>query len=100
MLFAEMKILSYQVDSFTDKVFGGNPAVVALLEHSCPMSLKLIARENAAPETAFILETESGYNLDGLLRILKWTFAVMRRAGIYGSYTFLLGNLVLMRGCI
>src|SRR5574344_2353247 len=59
-----MKIVSYQVDSFTDKVFGGNPAVVVLLENSLPDTLlKLIARENAAPETAFILKTESGYNL-------------------------------------
>ena len=59
-----MSIVSYQVDSFTDKVFSGNPAVVVLLDNPMPdEQLKLIARENAAPETAFILEEDGVYNL-------------------------------------
>jgi PhzF family phenazine biosynthesis protein len=59
-----MSIISYQVDSFTDKVFSGNPAVVVLLDDVLPDStLKLIARENAAPETAFILEKDGVYHL-------------------------------------
>jgi len=59
-----MSIVSYQVDSFTDKIFSGNPAVVVLLDKPMPdEQLKLIARENAAPETAFILEEDGVYNL-------------------------------------
>ncbi len=59
-----MKLKAYQVDAFTDKVFSGNPAVVVMLE-SRPddETLLKIARENAVPETAYILPEGSGYNL-------------------------------------
>lgn len=59
-----MIIRSYQVDSFTKRVFSGNPAVVVMLNEMLSDSLlKLIAMENAAPETAFLLKTEEGFNL-------------------------------------
>ncbi|RDV16856.1 PhzF family phenazine biosynthesis protein [Pontibacter diazotrophicus] len=46
----------YQIDSFTDKLFGGNPAAVCLLQHWLPDPVLLqIAAENFLPETAFII---------------------------------------------
>lgn len=49
-----MKLDLYQVDAFTDKLFGGNPACVVPLSSWLPDELLLqIARENAVAETAF-----------------------------------------------
>lgn len=51
-----MKLDLYQIDSFTDKMFGGNPACVVPLEKWLPEELMLnIARENAVAETAFFV---------------------------------------------
>lgn len=55
---------AFQVDAFTDKVFGGNPAVVVLLEEHLPDDLLLkIAKENAVPETAFVQCLGDSYKL-------------------------------------
>lgn len=44
----------YVVDAFTDKVFGGNPAAVCILENWLPDELMMsITRENNLSETAF-----------------------------------------------
>lgn len=49
-----MKIALYQVDAFTDKVFGGNPAAVCPLESWLDTELmQQIAMENNLSETAF-----------------------------------------------
>ncbi|QQQ28990.1 PhzF family phenazine biosynthesis protein [Chryseobacterium indoltheticum] len=46
----------YQIDSFTDKVFGGNPACVVPLEEWLDDDVLLkIAKENAVAETAFFV---------------------------------------------
>ena len=52
-----MKIPMYQVDAFTSKVFGGNPAAV------CPLNdwledevLQNIAMENNLSETSFMID--------------------------------------------
>ncbi|WP_159474600.1 PhzF family phenazine biosynthesis protein [Chryseobacterium sp. 18068] len=46
----------YQIDSFTDKVFGGNPACVVPLEEWLDDNILLkIAKENAVAETAFFV---------------------------------------------
>ena len=59
-----MKLRAYQVDAFTETVFCGNPAVVVMLESKPDdRTLLKIARENAVPETAYILPEGSGYNL-------------------------------------
>jgi len=51
-----MKLECFQVDAFTDKIFGGNPACVVPLKEWLPDSqLLLIAKENAVPETAFFV---------------------------------------------
>lgn len=61
-----MKLALYQVDAFTDKIFGGNPACVVPLEQWLPDDLLLkIARENAVAETAFFVD-----NSDKIL--LRW----------------------------
>ncbi len=51
-----MKLNYYQIDAFTDKIFGGNPAkVVQLDEWLDDDLLQDIARENAVDATAFFI---------------------------------------------
>ncbi len=51
----------YQIDAFTDRLFGGNPAAVVSLEEFLPASLmQQIAAENNQAETAFIAPDEQG----------------------------------------
>jgi PhzF family phenazine biosynthesis protein len=51
-----MQIPLYQVDAFTDRVFGGNPAAVCPLEEwPDDALLQAIARENNLSETAFFV---------------------------------------------
>jgi PhzF family phenazine biosynthesis protein len=59
-----MKLTIYQVDAFTDKVFGGNPAAVIPLQDWLEDSLmQKIAMENNLSETAFFIKTDEGYHL-------------------------------------
>ncbi len=59
-----MKLDFYQVDAFTDRVFGGNPAcVVPLTEWLDDNLLFEIAKENAVPETAFFIVKEEKVHL-------------------------------------
>jgi PhzF family phenazine biosynthesis protein len=52
-----MKLNLYQIDAFTNKIFGGNPACVVPLENWLPNDLLLkIAKENAVAETAFFVD--------------------------------------------
>jgi PhzF family phenazine biosynthesis protein len=52
-----MKFEVYQIDAFTDKVFGGNPACVVPLTTWLSDELLLkIAKENAVAETAFFID--------------------------------------------
>jgi PhzF family phenazine biosynthesis protein len=51
-----MKLPLYQVDAFTGRMFGGNPAAVVLLDDWLPDSaLAAIAAENNLAETAFVV---------------------------------------------
>jgi PhzF family phenazine biosynthesis protein len=51
-----MKLPIFQIDAFTGKVFGGNPAAVVLLDEPLPdETLQAIAAENNLSETAFVL---------------------------------------------
>jgi len=59
-----MKLKMFQVDAFTDQVFGGNPAAV------CPLdtwlddkTLQAIAEENNLSETAFFVPVKKGFEL-------------------------------------
>lgn len=59
-----MQLSIYQVDAFTDSVFGGNPAcVIPLKKWLKSETLLKIAQENSVPETAFFVETEIGFHL-------------------------------------
>jgi PhzF family phenazine biosynthesis protein len=59
-----MTIKLYQVDAFTDKVFGGNPAAVCPLD-SWPddRMMQQIALENNLSETAFFVPEGTGYRI-------------------------------------
>lgn len=51
-----MKLPLYQLDAFTDRLFGGNPAAVVLLDAWLPDSvLAAIAAENNLAETAYVI---------------------------------------------
>ncbi len=53
-----MQIPFYQIDAFTDKAFGGNPAAVCILEDWLEdHTLQNIAVENNLAETAFLIKT-------------------------------------------
>lgn len=59
-----MKIKFYQVDAFTDKLFGGNPAGVCPLEEWLPDDvMQNIAFENNLAETAFFIINEKDFEL-------------------------------------
>lgn len=52
-----MKLELYQIDAFTDKTFGGNPACVVPLNEWLPDETLLeITKENAVAETAFFVD--------------------------------------------
>lgn len=61
-----MQLDIYQIDAFTDTLFGGNPACVVPLSEWLPDALLLkIAAENAVAETAFFI-------LQGDSALLRW----------------------------
>ncbi|HKG08112.1 MAG TPA: PhzF family phenazine biosynthesis protein [Pedobacter sp.] len=58
------KIPCYQIDAFTDELFGGNPACVVVLQSWLPDNMLLkITQENAVPETAFFIPEGEGFHL-------------------------------------
>lgn len=59
-----MDLKIYQVDAFTNKLFGGNPAAVIPLEHWLSKDLmQLIALENNLSETVFFVPNETGFDI-------------------------------------
>lgn len=59
-----MKLKQYQVDAFTDRVFGGNPAAVVPLPSWLDDSLlQAIAEENNLSETAFFVPSKKVFQL-------------------------------------
>ena len=59
-----MKISVFQLDSFSSRVFSGNPAAVCPLEEWIDDDLQQrIATENAVSETAFLVPEGDGYRL-------------------------------------
>jgi predicted PhzF superfamily epimerase YddE/YHI9 len=59
-----MRVPYYQVDAFTDRAFGGNPAGVVMLESWLPDDvLQLVAAENNLSETAFLVRSGGGFEL-------------------------------------
>ena len=59
-----MKLPLYQIDAFTNKIFGGNPACVVPLEKWLKDDVLLkIAQENAVAETAFFMKMGNNFHL-------------------------------------
>lgn len=59
-----MLIKIYQVDAFTNKLFGGNPAAVCPLESWLDDStMQKIASENNLSETAFFIREDQNYSI-------------------------------------
>ncbi len=59
-----MKLKLYQIDAFTNNVFGGNPAAVCpLSEWLDDVTMLKIANENNLSETAFFVEEKEGYRI-------------------------------------
>ena len=59
-----MKIPIFQIDAFTGKLFGGNPAAVCPLEEWISDELMLsIAKENNLAETAYFVKEGDGFRL-------------------------------------
>ncbi|PRY11297.1 PhzF family phenazine biosynthesis protein [Pontibacter ummariensis] len=59
-----MTLSIYQVDAFTDRIFGGNPACVVPLKKWLPdETLLAIAKENAVAETAFFIQHDKHVDL-------------------------------------
>src|SRR3954451_24615448 len=61
-----MRIPLYQVDAFTGRLFGGNPAAVCPRAEWLPdATMQAIAAENNLAETAFFVAAGEGY-------LLRW----------------------------
>ena len=59
-----MKIKLFQVDAFTGKLFGGNPAAVCLLKKPLPDDImQKIAAENNLAETAFVIDNGDSFGI-------------------------------------
>jgi PhzF family phenazine biosynthesis protein len=59
-----MKINIYQIDAFTESVFGGNPAAVCILDNWIDDKLmQNIAAENNLSETAFAVKKNNTYEI-------------------------------------
>ena len=59
-----MKLPIFQIDAFSDEVFGGNPACVVPLENWLQDEVLLkIAQENAVAETAFFVKKRNNFHL-------------------------------------
>jgi PhzF family phenazine biosynthesis protein len=59
-----LRIPFYQVDAFTSRLFGGNPAGVCLLENWLSAEvMQAVAAENNLSETAFLVKEKDGWGL-------------------------------------
>ena len=59
-----MRLNIYQVDAFTNRLFGGNPAAVCPLQHWLEEDLmQKIAMENNLAETVFYVKEENSYTI-------------------------------------
>ena len=59
-----MRLALYQIDAFTDRLFGGNPAAVVPLEDwLSDAQMQAIASENNLSETAFFVPEGEDYRI-------------------------------------
>ena len=77
-----MRIPIFQVDAFTSRRFGGNPAAVMPMKtFLADAILQAIAAENNLAETAFLVAENGDY------RVRLWSWSVWSPAGIAWSST-------------
>ena len=82
-----MTIPIYQADAFTDKLFGGNPAAICPLEEWLPdETMQKIAAENNLSETAFLVASQSGFDL-------RW-FTPEREVDLCGHATLAAAHII------
>jgi predicted PhzF superfamily epimerase YddE/YHI9 len=82
-----MRLPIYQVDAFTDSLFGGNPAAVCPLEAWLPeAAMQAIAAENNLSETAFFVRNGGDY-------ALRW-FTPTVEVDLCGHATLAAGHVV------
>jgi predicted PhzF superfamily epimerase YddE/YHI9 len=82
-----MRLPIYQVDAFTDSLFGGNPAAVCPLEAWLPeAAMQAIAAENNLSETAFFVRDGGDY-------ALRW-FTPTVEVDLCGHATLAAGHVV------
>ena len=75
-----MRLPIYQVDAFTDQLFGGNPAAVCPLETWLPdATMQAMAAENNLAETAFFVREGGDYRCAGSRPASRSISAGMRR---------------------
>jgi PhzF family phenazine biosynthesis protein len=85
-----MEIPYFQIDAFTDTVFGGNPAGVCLLDDWLPAeTMQAIALENNLSETVFLVADGDDYGI-------RW-FTPTFEIDLAGHPTLAAGSLVLTR---
>ena len=83
-----MRIPIYQIDAFTDQLFGGNPAAVCPLATWLPdATMQAIAAENNLSETAFFVPADGGFEL-------RW-FTPEREVELCGHATLATAHLLL-----
>ena len=59
-----MRIRLYQVDALTNRVFGGNPAAVCIIDKWLEdVLMQQIAAENNLSETAFVMKFDNAYEI-------------------------------------
>jgi PhzF family phenazine biosynthesis protein len=82
-----MRLPLYQIDAFTHRLFGGNPAAVVTLDEWLPDSvLQAIAAENNLAETAFVLLQED-------MTALRW-FTPTVEVDLCGHATLAAGHVL------
>lgn len=82
-----MRLKLYQIDAFTDRVFGGNPAAVVPLEAWLDdLHLQAIAEENNLSETAFFVPSGRCYQL-------RW-FTPIREVDLCGHATLAAAHVI------
>lgn len=88
-----MSIPIFQVDSFTNHAFAGNPAGVCLLDQPAePEWMSAVAREMNLSETAFLVRVEDGYQL-------RW-FTPAVEVDLCGHATLASAHILWESGCI
>ena len=83
-----MKLPLYQIDAFTSRLFGGNPAAVVILKEWLPDAvLQAVAAENNLSETAFVVPREN-------TSLLRW-FTPTIEVDLCGHATLAAGHVLL-----